>query len=207
MMITLNESIGITFEYTLAFHCAPTLAKEKTANLMSLNHIKFKAVKDIITVYNHHFSSEGLAMKILCECSQRTLVFIYHKELLMDYLYIPEIKTYLETAGYDLDIMDLEAILVRLSKRMMKHQQLKKEYPHEIGLFLNYPLEDVTGFIKNSGQNYMLCGYWKVYANLENTKQRFRRYDSLRHHLCEQIKNGHRVLDNMKQELFVCVEF
>lgn len=172
---------------------------------MSLNRLKFKAVDEIISVYNRHFSSRGLKMKILCECSRRTLVFIYNKELLLDYLHKPEIKAYLEAVGYDLDLMDLNLIITRLSKRMTKHQQFKKDYPHEIGLFLNYPIEDVTGFIENSGQNYMLCSYWKVYSNLEDTKQRFIRYDLLRHHLCEQINNGYKVLDETEQESFICV--
>ncbi len=194
-MYRLTESVDKSFEYKLAFHCAPTLAQEKTANLVSLNHLKFKAIKERISEYNHYFSSRGLAMEILCECPKRTLVFIYHRKLLLAYLNQPDIKEYLEAAGYDLDEMDLNTILARLSQRMTRHQQFKEAYPHEIGLFLNYPLEDVTGFIENSGQNYMFCGYWKVYSDLENTKQRFQRYDSLRTHLCEQIKKGYRGLD------------
>ena len=38
-------------------------------------------------------------------------------------------------------------------------------FPHEIGVFLGYPLEDVLGFIENGGRNCLYCGCWKVYAN------------------------------------------
>ena len=38
-------------------------------------------------------------------------------------------------------------------------------FPHEIGLFLGYPVEDVLGFIENAGQNCKCCGCWKVYCN------------------------------------------
>ena len=37
-------------------------------------------------------------------------------------------------------------------------------FPHEIGLFLGYPFEDVMGFIENKGENYLCSGCWKVYS-------------------------------------------
>lgn len=42
-----------------------------------------------------------------------------------------------------------------------------KTFPHEIGLFLGYPVEDVKGFIENKGENCVKCGAWKVYCNPE----------------------------------------
>ena len=41
----------------------------------------------------------------------------------------------------------------------------REDFPHEIGLFLGYPLGDVIGFIKNAGQNCKCVGCWKVYCN------------------------------------------
>ena len=37
------------------------------------------------------------------------------------------------------------------------------DFPHEIGLLLGYPPEDVSGFIENGGKNFLCSGYWKVY--------------------------------------------
>jgi hypothetical protein len=37
------------------------------------------------------------------------------------------------------------------------------EFPHEIGLFLGYPPEDVRAFIENDGKNYACRTHWKVY--------------------------------------------
>jgi hypothetical protein len=50
-------------------------------------------------------------------------------------------------------------------------------FPHEIGLFLGYPLEDVVGFIENSGQNCICTGCWKVYHNEDEARKLFERYD------------------------------
>ena len=57
-------------------------------------------------------------------------------------------------------------------------------FPHEIGLFLGYPPEDVEGFRLHRGRDYKLCGCWKVYSDVEGARQCFRRYDRCRAALC-----------------------
>jgi len=50
-------------------------------------------------------------------------------------------------------------------------------FPHEIGVFLGYPLHDVIGFINNAGKNSCCCGYWKVYNEQDDARRRFRRFN------------------------------
>ena len=40
-------------------------------------------------------------------------------------------------------------------------------FPHEIGLFLDYPADDVLAFVEKGGAGCKLCGYWKVYGDEE----------------------------------------
>jgi len=63
-------------------------------------------------------------------------------------------------------------------------------FPHEIGAFLGYPVEDIRGFISNSGKNCLLCGYWKVYANAEKAQRTFNKYDRCRSILFDKLKSG-----------------
>ena len=56
----------------------------------------------------------------------------------------------------------------------------KGEFPHEIGLFLGYPVEDVKGFIKNRGKNCLYSGYWKVYGKMAEKAKLFERFDYVR---------------------------
>ena len=42
----------------------------------------------------------------------------------------------------------LSKILYGVSERYRAHMEGKGDFPHEIGLLLGYPPEDVTGFIK-----------------------------------------------------------
>ena len=49
----------------------------------------------------------------------------------------------------------VDGFLRQLSNRLC----LEHDFPHEIGIFLGYPLEDVVGFIENQGKNYTCSGY------------------------------------------------
>ena len=63
-------------------------------------------------------------------------------------------------------------------------------FPHEIGLFLGYPPEDVEGFRLHRGRDYKLCGCWKVYSDVEGARQCFRRSDRCRAALCRRVRAG-----------------
>ena len=67
----------------------------------------------------------------------------------------------------------LEEILDSLGQRLA----MGEEFPHEIGLFLSYPLEDVEGFIENGGKNSKCTGCWKVYCNEKEAERRFSQFD------------------------------
>lgn len=74
---------------------------------------------------------------------------------------------------------DLEfgQILRKFQKRFRDCRVQGEEFPHEIGLLLEYPLEDVIGFIENEGRNYLYSGYWKVYADVERKVELFEAYE------------------------------
>ena len=63
-------------------------------------------------------------------------------------------------------------------------------FPHEIGLFLGYPLEDVTGFIAAGGAEYRCSGCWKVYGDVEQAQHLFRRYAACRKRYLAMASSG-----------------
>jgi hypothetical protein len=69
-----------------------------------------------------------------------------------------------------------EAYLDILQTRILE----SSEFPHEIGLFLGYPSEDVAGFIEQKGKNYKYCGLWKVYGNVKKAVNLFQHYEECR---------------------------
>ena len=44
------------------------------------------------------------------------------------------------------------------------------EFPHEVGLFLSYPPEDVKGFIDHRANDFKCAGLWKVYGDEEKAR-------------------------------------
>ena len=50
------------------------------------------------------------------------------------------------------------------------------EFPHEIGLFLGYPPEDVRGFIEEGAAKCKCTGCWKVYGDVERAQKLFAAY-------------------------------
>ena len=77
--------------------------------------------------------------------------------------------------------MNLDADIVVIVRRT-------NHFPHELGLLLGYPLDDVEGFIKNDGKNCLYTGYWKVYANVPAKRNLFRRFECAREELMKQIR-------------------
>ncbi len=60
-------------------------------------------------------------------------------------------------------------MLRQLSRRLC----CEADFPHEIGVFLGYPLYDVVGFIENQGRNFTCCGCWKAYGDPDAAQQHF----------------------------------
>ena len=167
----------------LAFHSAPTLLGVKCANLIS-----FDRNENTITEYLYEsqakLSENGLTAIQLCRCRKRSLVYIYNEKMLTAWLSMPKVQQFLSEYGYTCD-MSIGQKLRRLSGRISCGS-----FPHEIGAFLGYPIEDIRGFISNCGKNCLLCGYWKVYKNAEKAQQTFKNYDRCRETLFDRLNHG-----------------
>ena len=84
----------------------------------------------------------------------------------------------------------LEAMLDHLASRMAG----SGGFPHEVGLFLGYPAEDVEGFRRHGGQGYKYSGLWKVYSDVERAQRCFRQYGCCRRALCRRLEAGCRLV-------------
>lgn len=172
------ERIG--FEKTLAFHTAPTLMGLKCSNLISVS-----LTEDSIAPYRTEFERRsGTKMKVLCQCRGKQLILVYRERELKKLLAQPQIMRFLRQYGY-FDAMTLDEKLHHLAGRISC-----ESFPHEIGIFLGYPLADVQGFIRNQGKNCLLCGCWKVYSDPDSARQTFAEYTKCRDILCKNLQQG-----------------
>lgn len=130
----------------------------------------------------------NISLIILCTCKKRHLVMVYRAKELEEHLRSKEVSDYLREFGYRRD--DFISNLIRLHQRMNSFYNKMKEFPHEVGVFLGYPICDIKGFLENKGERYLHSGYWKIYGNLEETRKKFLSYDEAREIAIDEFLSG-----------------
>ena len=74
--------------------------------------------------------------------------------------------------------------------RMMREKEV---FPHEVGLFLGYPPEDVLGFMKSSREGVKCVGCWKVYGDEARARAAFWRFQRCREVFEENVQRGRKL--------------
>lgn len=166
-------------EQSLVNHSSPTLAGIKVASLYSFfpeDELEFprqyKRLRQFLRSY-------GLELVILrrCQRNRSWLLYIYRSAALARQLRRNEIRSYLQEAGYQLEPgPGSHALCRRAIAVLVRRLREGGGFPHEIGLFLGYPLEDVRGFVEHQGDDYLCRGLWKVYSNPQSAQETFRRF-------------------------------
>lgn len=171
-------------EKSLIEYCSPTLASIKPANLFSHPFSPEMDLASQLTCLNDQLGEKGISLLLLCRHGNKALIYVYRKALLQADLNRPEVSKFLQAYGYE--HMEVDAALNRLKERLNQ----EGEFPHEIGVFLGYPLGDVVGFIQNGGKNCKCTGCWKVYSNECEAVKLFARYKKCRTMYVQLWQNG-----------------
>lgn len=161
-------------ERHLIEYCSPTLASIKTASLFNHSYSTQEELSAQLEVLNSQLGEKGISLMILYWRRNKALIYVYRKSHLQADLNRPGVRRFLQKYGYE--HMDVEYALDRLKERLGE----EGDFPHEIGLFLGYPLGDVIGFIHNAGKNCKCIGCWKVYCNECEAVKMFARYQKCR---------------------------
>lgn len=167
-MENLGEAINDRrLETELIGNCAPTLAGLKSANLFRYRYRDADTVFAELSEVNRLLNERGVYVEALCWEPNAVLVYAYRRSHLERELQGEQAREILNRYGYPLG--ELEGSLAFLKKRLKGYTC----FPHEIGIFLGYPPEDVKGFIENRGKNCQYCGLWKVYGNAQERRKLF----------------------------------
>lgn len=183
-------------EELLIKHCSPTLAGLKTGSMFS---ISFNSANEMVSEFkriNALLVKKGLCAIPIKKKSGSYLFYVYRPDCLRKDLMDPEAQKILLGKGYP-----VESTAKCLSCLLKKVCQ-ESEFPHEIGLFLGYPPEDVAGFIENAKGEEKAAyvpkhiGHWKVYGDTENAFKLFSKYDKCKTVYAEMYKKG-KTLDQL----------
>lgn len=154
-------------EMEIIAHCAPTLAGIKTANMFTYIPEHMDSIPGEVHHANEKLNSKGVYVEVLRQSEARALMYVYRPSKLVQDLKRDGADCLLARCGYSSP--DVNCCLCQLKNRFCQQEC----FPHEVGLFLGYPLDDVTGFIEQKGKNYKCCGIWKVYGDEQKSLQIF----------------------------------
>ena len=159
-----------SIEKCIIEHCSPTLAGIKPAGLFSCCMASEEKILEEIRQLNMELGKKGIVVSVMAKKDGRALIYVYRAGLLKKALENEDTKEFLKKYGYD--GLSAEKSVARLKHRLAQFE----DFPHEIGVFLGYPLEDVKGFIENEGRNCKCVGCWKVYCNECEAVKTFERF-------------------------------
>lgn len=168
-------------EIQLALQCAPLIAGLKISNLLIIPEVNNKRFEEII-------EKADISVYRLLNYQGKTVYLLYREAKVKEFLESDRAKEVFIKEGYD--SLLLEDILHSFQKRYEIYRVKGGAFPHEMGLLLGYPVEDVVGFIENEGNNYLCSGYWKVYERPTEKQMLFQRFEYAKERLIRLISYG-----------------
>ena len=163
-----GKAKGMTDELLIRF-CAPTLAGLKAGSMFSCAFSSREALCEGVRALNRRLGPGGLRVLPLRFHAGRGLIYVYRPEQLMRDLSDSGAGALLDGLGYPRG--GAQRRLIALMRRLRQGG----EFPHEIGLFLGYPAEDVLGFITHREQS-TCTGVWRVYGDGKKAQETFARF-------------------------------
>ena len=167
----------------IANQCAPVLTDVKPSNLLILTSEEEEVFLQMEEL--PHISS-----LCLYEGKNKSTWLLYRRDRLESALVWLQTGEFLEQYGYRMVRKSLDEKLLRLQHRFAEYKEERQPFPHEMGVFLGYPLGDVKGFIEHHGKEYLCSGYWKVYQDEQKAKSTFQLYQSVRDAVLQLIMAG-----------------
>ena len=124
----------------------------------------------------------GLRAFELADRNDSLLLYLYRPDLLESLLKRRGVAIILQRQGY-LNQEDLAAILGQLQLHIASGP-----FPHEIGIFLGYPLKDVLAFMGTIQLPFACQGPWKIYGDPAPSLELACRYRDCRWRMARRLR-------------------
>ena len=158
------------FEQIMIEQCSPTMAGLKTGNLFACPYENKCELNCNIRKLNMLAVPKGVRIVPLKFSKNRALIYMYRPEKLKADLSNSEAESILKDMDYP--TKNAEECIVKLVHRL----EDENSFPHEIGLFLGYPPEDVSGFIEKGARGAKCVGNWCVFGDEKKALEKFALY-------------------------------
>lgn len=178
----------------LAFQCAPLLMGIKVSNIFIVSRQEEQKVKVL-------FRGSVISYEVLFKCDKRIIFLLYDKIQLQKHISEETQQCLMRQLGYTEH--NLESIIKKLAQRYQCYMTFKEQFPHELGVLLGYPHEDVEAFIKYHGKGCLCSGYWKVYYDVQTAEKTFKSYDRAKQMVIKMVDQGmtiHEIIEKYHQK-------
>ena len=152
----------MSFDQLMIHYTAPSFCGIKPANLFSVPSAQF--TDKSYRAWKKIFRVQGLNCVFKKLQNRRVLVLVYNKSWVSEIISDQGVRNYLTLKGYRLQE---NGSFIPLILERLCHSPC---FPHEIGVVLGYPLEDVILFERFSGKQCKYCGIWKCYSDVEKAR-------------------------------------
>ncbi len=181
-----EQEVSKKMEETIVRMAAPTLAGIKTGSLFPYYYESRELLGKEMGRLNRLLIPRGLRLVLLRLTARSALLYLFRPSKLEKDLRDDDACELLRRAGYPCP--NCGACLRHLLKRF----RYAEEFPHEIGLFLSYPPEDVRGFLADRDNCKAVC-FWKVYGDEEKARRLCARYRKCTECYCRMWQTGRRL--------------
>lgn len=171
-------------EEMLIRHCSPTLAGLKTGNMFRCAYESYEKLMNDIRCLNRRLACKGLRVIPLSAEEGSALIYVYRPSKLKCDINQDVALCLLRSLGYTCETP------TGCLRQLMSRMREQGDFPHEVGLFLGYPPEDVCGFIENKAKCSKCTGTWKVYGDEEAARKTFALYRKCTNIYCAQHAKG-----------------
>jgi len=156
---------------------APVITGVKPATLLRISNCckarEFQHYDSFCVYQEEIMRSLNIEHMVMKNNSTDIQVLFYESEFMKRSLIAPEVSQLLYEHGYS------KFKSVKLSLKKLKSRFCNMEFPHEIGVFLGYPVKDVRGFINRSESSVLVDkGLWRVFGDPSESLQLMRQYRS-----------------------------
>ncbi len=152
----------MSFDKMMIHYCAPTLCGIKSGNMFFIKNEDYS--ESCFNEWKETFFTHGIMAFAIKISETTTGILTCNVCWIRKILDNAMVSAYLREKGYNSSsVVDF----VEIFSNRIKTQN---GFPHEIGVILGYPIEDVIEFENHQGKDCKYCGYWKSYSNIEKAK-------------------------------------
>jgi len=170
------EDLKLSFDKIIIHSSAPTFCNIKPGNMFFVKNEAF--LTDKFEAWKKSLSKYGIMAFSATISETSTAIIVLNICWVRKILAEVFVQAYLSEKGYHssspFDFVD--ELFIRMKKN--------EGFPHEVGVILGYPVEDVIEFENHEGHDCKYCGYWKTYSDVENAKICQCRYKTCRN-MCD----------------------